>query len=120
MPGQEIEISLWITNTSAAAITGIVIAVPFDPEVQPYAVSAMQGAVEVQDHTLLANLGTLERGQTSLIVARVHVRPEAPPGKVILHQATAFHASGRTVSNISEVGLPPNELPATGHDWRGP
>jgi uncharacterized repeat protein (TIGR01451 family) len=120
LPQEELEFSLWLTNTAASAITGIILTDPLDPALHLLEVSATQGAAELSGGTLLIHLGTLEAGQTVLIVIRTRVAAETRPGQIILNQATAIFDGGRAMSNVAAAGLPPDRLPATGQERREP
>lgn len=120
LPGEELQSSLWITNTSAAAVTGIVVFDSIDPALHLLEISATQGAAEVNDRSILVNLGVLETGQTALVIVRTRVDLEARNGQVLLNQATVYYDGGQASSNVVAAGLPPIELPATGQSGRGP
>lgn len=120
LPGEELQFRLWLTNTSAVAITGLIVADPLDPALELLEVRATQGAAEVRDHLLTLDLGTLDAGQTALVLLRTRVTAQARPGQIVLNQATAYFDGGQATSNVAAAGLPPDELPATGRDRRGP
>lgn len=120
LPQEDLEFSLWVTNATTPAITGIVLTDLLDPDLHLLEVSATQGAAELRDATLMVHLGTLEPGQAALIVLRARVGTEARPGQVILNQVTAYFDGGQVVSNVVAAGLPPDQLPATGLERREP
>jgi uncharacterized repeat protein (TIGR01451 family) len=120
LPGEEIQFTLWLTNTSSGAIQELVLVDPLDPLLLPLEVRATQGGVELQGATLVLHLGTLEAGQTALIVVRARIAAGAQPGQILLNQFTATYEGGELRSNIAAAGLPPDRLPATGQDGRGP
>ncbi|GEM_PF-2491441 len=120
LPGEELRFQLWLTNTSAVAVTGLIVADPLDPALELVEVRATQGAAEVQDHLLTLDLGTLDAGQRALVLLRTRLSNQARPGQVILNQVTAYFDGGQIASNVVAAGLPPDELPATGAEWRRP
>jgi uncharacterized repeat protein (TIGR01451 family) len=120
LPEEELEFSLWLTNVTTSAVTGIVLTDPLDPALRLLEVSATQGAAELRDTTLIVHFGTLEAGQAALLVLRARVDAEAQPGQIILNQVTAFFDGGQVESNVAAAGLPPDRLPATGLQRREP
>lgn len=120
LPGEELQFRLWLTNTSAVAITGLIVADPLDPALELLEVRATQGAADVRDHLLTLDLGTLDAGQTALILLHTRVTAQAWPGQIIANQATAYFDGGQATSNVAAAGLPPDELPTTGQERRGP
>jgi len=120
LPEDELEFSLWLTNATSSAITGLVLRDPLDPALHLLEVSATQGAAELRDATLMVHLGTLEAGQATLLILRARVAAEAQPGQIILNQVTAFFDGGQAISNVAAAGLPPVRLPATGLERREP
>jgi uncharacterized repeat protein (TIGR01451 family) len=120
LPGEVIEFTLWLTNTSSAVATGIILVNPLDPTLLLQQVSATQGAVEVSGQAVIVHVGALEAGQTARFIIRARVSSEAQPGHIILSQATAHFDQGEALSNIAAAGLPPDVLPATGRERRGP
>lgn len=120
LPGEAILFTLSLTNTSTAAVMDVVVVDALDPSLRPLEVLATQGGVQFQGRSALIHLGTLEAGQTALIILRTEVSTDARAGQIILNQFMA-HADGEEVrSNIAAVGLPPEELPATGFEEREP
>ncbi len=120
LPGDELQFRLWLTNTSAVAITGLIVADPLDPAMELLEVRATQGAADLRDHLLTLDLGTLDAGQRVLVLLRSRVSPQARPGQIVLNQVTAYFDGGQVTSNVAAAGLPPDELPATGQERRGP
>jgi len=120
LPGEELRFQLWLTNSSAVAVTGLIVADPLDPALELVEVRATQGAAEVRDHLLTLDLGTLDAGQRALVLLRTRLSDQARPGQIILNQVTAYFDGGQTASNVVAAGLPPDELPATGAEWRRP
>lgn len=120
LPEEELEFSVWLTNTTSSAVTGIVLTDRLDPALHLLEVAATQGAAELRDATVTVHLGTLEAGQSALLVLRARVGAEAGPGQIILNQVTAFFDGGQGVSNVVAAGLPPDRLPATGLERREP
>lgn len=120
LPGEELEFTLWATNTSETAVTGIILTDSLDRFLHPLVISATQGAAEVRDHSLYIHIGTLEPGQSALAVVLTRIDPDTPKGHIILNQVTAFFDGGQVSSNVVAAGLPPIELPATGQSGRGP
>lgn len=120
LPEEELEFTLWLTNVTTSAVTGIVLTDPLDRALHLLEVSATQGAAEVRDATLMVHLGTLEAGQAALFVIRARVSTEAQPGQIILNQVSAFFDGDQVLSNVVAAGLPPDRLPATGLERREP
>lgn len=120
LPGKDLEIRLWITNTAASAVPGIVLSNPLHPTLDLIAVDATQGVAEIQDRELVLYIGTLEAGQAAAVVIRTRVGAGAQPGEIILNQAAAYHQGTEVLSNIAAAGLPPVDLPATGYERRRP
>jgi uncharacterized repeat protein (TIGR01451 family) len=120
LPQEELEFSLWVTNATTSAVTGIVLTDLLDPALHLLQVSATQGVAELRDATLMVHLDTLEPGQAALLVLRARVGTDAKPGQIILNQFTAFFDGGQVVSNVVAAGLPPDQLPATGLERREP
>jgi hypothetical protein len=110
----------WLTNTSAAAIPGIILIDPIDPRLELLEVRATHGSAEFRDQSLLVDVGALEVGESALVVFDAAVNTSAQPGDIILSQAIAHFDGGPAGSNVVAAGLPPNELPATGKDGRKP
>ncbi len=119
-PGQTINIRLVVTNTLAESVTGILLLDHLDPGLQPLEVRASQGAARVQGQVVLVDVGTMEAGQTVLVLIEARVDPSARDGQIILNQATVDFDGGRTSSEARAAGLPPAELPATGRERRAP
>jgi hypothetical protein len=109
-----------MTNTSTTAITDVALTDPLHPALELLAVSATQGVAEVKDQALTLYVGTLEAGQTALILIRTRLGPDIQPGLILLNQATVHYGGGQVRSNVVAAGLPPVELPATGQDRRRP
>ena len=120
LPEEELEFSLWLTNVTTSAVTGIILTDRLDPALHLLEVGATQGVAELRDATLMVHLGTLEAGQAALLVLRARVGAEAQPGQIILNQVTAFFDGGQVVSNVVAAGLPPDRLPGTGQERRVP
>jgi uncharacterized repeat protein (TIGR01451 family) len=120
LPGQQVSIRLRLTNASTDDVTGIILTNPLDPALKPLEVRATQGAARVQGQSVLIDLGTVDVGQTAVVMIRARVAPDAQAGQIILNQATAYFDGGQTSSDAAAAGLPPSELPATGQDRRGP
>jgi hypothetical protein len=114
LPSQEIDVRLQIRNAATEATRGVLLSDELDAALQPLEVRASQGAVRVQGQSVVVDLGTVEAGQTVLVLIRARVDPGAAPGQIILNEASLFFDGGRTRSNTAAVGLPPGELPATG------
>jgi len=120
LPGDELQIRLWLNNDSSAAVTGVILTDLLDPSLVLLRVSATQGAVEVQGQSIVLRMGALEPGQSSLVLLDVRVGDQVQPGQIILNQAIAYWNNGQVSSNVVAAGLPPDRLPATGADRRGP
>jgi len=120
LPGEEVTLSLQATNTSSQAMLSLILVAPLDPLLQPLAVSGMQGSVERQGQALSIHLGALEAGQSVKVAVRVRVSVDAPPGRIFVHQFSAFYLGGEASSNAVGFGLPPEELPPTGKSGRTP
>jgi uncharacterized repeat protein (TIGR01451 family) len=120
LPGEAIEFTLWLTNTSTTAATGIVLVNPLDPVLLLERISATQGVAEVSGQAITIHAGTLEAGQTAQFSMQARISPEAQSGKIILSQATAYFDGGEVLSNVAAAGLPPDLLPPTGQNRRGP
>jgi hypothetical protein len=117
LPGEELDVRLQIRNAATEATRGVLLSDALDAALQPLEVRASQGAVRVQGQSVVVDLGTVEAGQTVLVLIRARVDPGAAPGQIILNEASLFFDGGQTRSNTAAAGLPPSELPATG---RGP
>jgi hypothetical protein len=120
LPGEEIQITVHVSNTSQTVVTGISLAAPLDPGLHLREILATHGAAEVKDGSVVIYLGSLEAGHTALVILRSRVSAQVRSGQIILSQFTAFHDDGEMRSNIVAAGLPPDVLPATGRDGRGP
>ena len=120
LPGEELEFSFWLTNTSTVAITGIVLVDALDSLLAPLEVQATQGAVRFEKGTAFVHLGALQPSQSALVVLRARVGAEAQAGHIVLNQFMANFDQGGTSSNVVSVALPPDALPATGRAGRGP
>jgi uncharacterized repeat protein (TIGR01451 family) len=120
LPGDEVQLKLRLTNTATDAVAGIGVLDAVDAALQPVAVSATQGAVRVQGQSVFVDVGTMEAGQTALIIIRAEVDSEAQVGQIILNQAVAQFDGGQATSEVVAAGLPPSDFPATGHDRRQP
>ena len=120
LPGQKLEFSLWLTNTSNAALIDIVIVDALDPNLIPLEIQATQGAVRIEDSIAFIHLGTLEAGSGALLILHAQVDTQAQPGTIILNQFVAHFDDSEASSNIAAAGLPPAALPATGREGRGP
>jgi hypothetical protein len=114
LPGQEIDVRLQIRNDATESTRGVLLSDELDAALQPLEVRASQGAARVQGQSVVVDLGTVEAGQTVLVLIRARVDPGAVPGLIILNQASLFFDGGQTRSNTAAAGLPPSELPATG------
>ena len=120
LPGEELEFSLWLTNTSSTAVQDIVALARPSPHLRLLEIRATQGAAEYQAPSILVHLGTIEAEQTALVIVRAKVQPSAQAGQIILNQFSVLFEGGETRSNVVAAGLPPNVLPTTGQDRRIP
>ncbi len=120
LAGDEAVFRIRLSNDHETAVTGIVVADSLDPALEPQQVSATQGFAEVDGQSLAIHIGTLESGESAVIVIRTRVRASAQQGQVILNWAIAYHDTGQTVSNTVAIALPPNRLPDTGAIGRRP
>jgi uncharacterized repeat protein (TIGR01451 family) len=120
LPGEPLQYRTWLTNTSATVVTGIVLVDVIDPRLQLLEVRASHGAAEVTDQSLIIHVGTLEVGESALILTNTLLSASARSGEIILNQTTAHFDGGQVSSNVVAAGLPPAELPATGEDGREP
>jgi uncharacterized repeat protein (TIGR01451 family) len=120
LPGELLQYRTWLTNTSAAALTGIVLFDDIDPRLQLLEVRATHGAAEVRLQSLRIHIGALEPGESALVITTALVGASARSGEIILSQTAAQFDGGQASSNVVAAGLPPDELPATGKDGREP
>jgi len=118
LPGEEVQFSLYLTNTSPTALRDVALVAPIDPALLPLELLATQGTAEFKAGSALVYLYTLEAGQTAQIILRARVAEEAQPGQILLLQFTARFAGNQVQSNVVAAALPPDELPPTGDDRR--
>jgi len=118
LPGEEVQFTLYLTNTSPTAARDVVLLAPIDPALLPLELLATQGTAEVKAGSALVYLYTLEAGQTAQVILRARVAEEAQPGQILLLQFTARFAGNQVQSNVVAAALPPDELPPTGDDRR--
>lgn len=120
LPGDEVRFSFLLSNPSAEAATGLVFSNSLDPALELLKISATQGSARVQGQSVLLSLGAVESRASALILLDARVRPESKAGQIILNAATVTFDQGQVSSNTVAAGLPPDRLPATGADRRGP
>jgi hypothetical protein len=118
--GQTLSIQIGITNTLAEEVTGVLLVDHLDPGLQPLVVKATQGAARVEGQLVLVDVGTMEAGQTILVIIDARVDPVARNGQIILNQTGVEFDGGQVSSEVVAAGLPPVELPATGREGRAP
>jgi type VI protein secretion system component VasA len=120
MAGEETMIRVQITNTSSDLLSDVLFSDALDPALHPLEVRATQGAARVEGQSVIVDMGTLEAGQTAVVIIGVRVISEAQAGQIILNQATIYFGGDQIISDVSAAGLPPSELPATGQDTTRP
>lgn len=116
VPGQIVRIQLNVSNTLEEEVTRVLLVDHLDPGFQPQAVKATQGAARVQGLLVLVDVGTIEAGQTVLVIIDARVDPAAENGQIMLNQAVVEFDGGQASSQVVAAGLPPAELPATGRE----
>jgi uncharacterized repeat protein (TIGR01451 family) len=120
LPGEEIQFTIQLTNTSASAFTNVVVVDPLDPVLHLLEVRGTQGAVQFRGGSAIIYMGMIEAGRTELLTLRARVDASAQSGQVILNQLRVAFDGGEAISNVVAAGLPPAELPVTGQDRREP
>lgn len=116
LPGDQVVYKLWLSNDTDTAVTGLVVMDRLDAALRPIEVSATQGTAKVEGQVLALSMGVLEPKQAAAVVIHTVVRSSVSAGYVIVNQAIAYHDTGQVFSNLVPIALPPDRLPATGHD----
>ncbi len=118
LPGEDLQFTLYLTNTTATALAEVSLQAPLDSALLPLELWSTQGSATVEGGHIVVYLYTLEAGQTAQVALHARVAAGAPVGHIFLLQFTSHWDGQEGQSNVAAAALPPAELPPTGDDRR--
>lgn len=116
LPDEELSSRFQVTNITNDEVRDVIFANPLPAMLRPLEIRSTQGAARVQGQSIVVDLGSIEAGQTVVVILRAKVVPDAEAGQVVVNQATVHFDGGQVGSEVAAAGLPPDRLPATGQD----
>ena len=113
-PGDDVLFTLWITNRGNTAAQDVVVTDEIEEYLDILDATTNYGTVTVEGQLVTVNIGTLDAGQTVIVLISARINDLAPPNTSIENLAILTSSNSETVtSNIVTVDVP-GGLPVTG------